>query len=294
MCKKPYMRRPNTTRLDTIVDDNARLAATPFPCGQCLHCRINKAREWQHRLLLELAVSNHAAFVTLTYDDESLPKGGNLDPKHLTAFLKALRYRYPEKFRYFAVGEYGEKTWRPHYHLALFGVPMTAEYVVQNAWDKGFTQTGELNKASAGYITGYCTKKLTNGKDPYVVAKLDGRHPEFMRSSRRGGGIGIGAIRELAERIQGSRYRPDIIVRSINHGKKSKPLGRYLTNKLCDAIGITEQETKAEFWNYTEKIFQEHMNELKGTYYDKLRDSTKAKRLSQEKKHKIYTQGRTL
>lgn len=47
--------------------------ATIIPCGQCLQCRINHAKNWATRLELEAQSYNNVQFLTLTYDDEHVP-----------------------------------------------------------------------------------------------------------------------------------------------------------------------------------------------------------------------------
>lgn len=46
------------------------------PCGQCIGCRIDYSRSWAARLMLEKKKfpDNECFFITLTYDDEHLPK----------------------------------------------------------------------------------------------------------------------------------------------------------------------------------------------------------------------------
>ena len=92
-----------------------------IPCGKCILCRKQKAAEWSLRMYHELSTSQKASFVTLTYDDTKLPANQTLVKAHLQNFMKRLRKRIePEKLRYYAVGEYGDKTQRPHYHMILF------------------------------------------------------------------------------------------------------------------------------------------------------------------------------
>ena len=105
-----------------------------YGCGQCLACRINKKRIWYHRLLLEASQYTDNAFVTLTYGyvqftDIGL---GDLVPQHLRDFLNRLRYYYePLRFRFYAVGEYGDEGARPHYHVMLFGFPTCTQILLR-------------------------------------------------------------------------------------------------------------------------------------------------------------------
>lgn len=164
-----------------------KLGKRSVGCGQCMPCRINKGREWTGRILLEarfIPNKERSTFLTLTYNDENVPSSGNLSHDDLSAFIKALRQdrNYTPYMRFFAVGEYGDRTERPHYHLILFGAdPLKYELLFQEHWKKGFTKTGEVNVKSAGYTVGYTTKKLTK----MGALGLRGRIPEFARMSKR-------------------------------------------------------------------------------------------------------------
>ena len=177
-----------------------------YPCGQCMPCRFNRRREWTHRIMLEANLNTENAFVTLTYSDQTLPltsqKLPTLDRKDLDDWLKRFRSTIsPLKIRFYGVGEYGDETQRPHYHVALFGYPPCKygmsryrHYVnccpncdlIRDTWKKGNIFLGTLETESAQYIAGYVTKKMTSKSDP----RLEGRKPEFAAMSRK---PGIGA-----------------------------------------------------------------------------------------------------
>ena len=61
------------------------------PCGKCLHCKLNSAKMWSIRIMHELKSWDSALFVTLTYNDEHLPKDNSLDKRDLQLFFKRLR-----------------------------------------------------------------------------------------------------------------------------------------------------------------------------------------------------------
>ena len=67
--------------------------------------------------------------LNLTYDDAHLPEHGQLWKDELQRFFKRLR-KGGYKFRYVASGEYGEKTRRPHFHIALFGMDFNSDRVL--------------------------------------------------------------------------------------------------------------------------------------------------------------------
>lgn len=151
-------------------------------------------------------------FLTLTYAPENLPRTGSLVPKHYTDFMK--RYRKslsPKKIRFFHVGEYGEKTLRPHYHALIFGhrfrdlkllktTPaghhLYTSETLDDLWSHGQCFIGELTPDSAGYVARYVMKKVM-GSDEYAdqaLTRVDPNTgeihkviPEYATMSRRPG-----------------------------------------------------------------------------------------------------------
>jgi len=152
-----------------------------LPCGQCILCRLEHARQWAVRITHEAQRHKESSFITLTYDDKHMPEHGSLDYKRdMQPFWKRLRKAYG-KIAYYAVGEYGDNTQRPHYHACVFGQAFTDRRLILreepnrlwtnqallHAWGKGHVSVGTLNFATAQYTAAYVTKKL-NGEKRYV------------------------------------------------------------------------------------------------------------------------------
>lgn len=215
----------------------------PVPCGQCMSCRVNRRRLWAHRMMLEDLCHDYSSWVTLTYAD--LPPEGSLQPHELTKFIKRIRRQVePDRVRYFAVGEYGDETFRPHYHLMLFGFPPRLGDLLQENWDYGNVDVGEVNYTTCCYTAGYCTKKLTKKDDP----RLGGRHPEFARMSNRPG-LGVYALKGIADALlseHGEAFNTEDcdVPTSVDYGNRSLPLGRYLREKLRVLIDAEEEVTE--------------------------------------------------
>lgn len=57
----------------------------------------------------------NASFVTLTYDNDSLPGDSGLHKEDFQRFMKRLRKYSGYDLKYFACGEYGGRFKRPHY-----------------------------------------------------------------------------------------------------------------------------------------------------------------------------------
>lgn len=206
------------------------------PCRECMACRINRKRLWIHRILLESYMHKENLFLTLTYAPEHFPKDGAVSPRTLQLFLKRLRdYVKPTRFRFFGVGEYGDESSRPHYHLIVFGLGARHAEAIKRAWPYGFVGFGDLNTATASYVAGYCTKKMTSFNDP----RLGDKHPEFTRMSNRPG-IGVKALDVLLQHMDADRMSGDV-PRVLRHGDKFYPLGRLLREKLRKALFSEEK-----------------------------------------------------
>lgn len=264
------------------------------PCGSCLSCRINKVRDWEHRQLLQHQFGPHphgSSFLTLTYAPECLPEDLSVDPEHHRLFMNNFKVSAKRRFgvsnlKFFSCAEYGDKLQRPHFHYNLFGFPAcpyAAERrgqryrpcrcdicsFVEGVWDKGNVLSGDFNSATAQYVGGYVTKKLTKDvclchkqgrldhhpKCPQLV--LAGRHPEFARQSRDPG-LGAPAIPFIAERL--THYGvldKDVLPRTLLHGSKELPLGRYLSDKLREQLGIqyAPKEKQKRFNAYLQSLW---------------------------------------
>lgn len=209
-----------------------------FNCGNCLNCRINRTSMWTIRLLFELDNWPYASFVTLTYNDENLPKDRSLSPVDLKAFHESLRYHlrdYNRKFKYYSVGEYGDKNGRPHYHCILFGLnPDPSDkynfdrQLIADSWKKcdehlwnwktKHNAIDFVTRQDINYVTGYVQKKL-NGD--LAIENYGDKVRPFSRSSTK---LGLDYALKNADRIKDLGYI------SLNGKKIGIP--RYFREKL--------------------------------------------------------------
>ncbi|WNK12556.1 MAG: replication initiator protein [Microvirus sp.] len=201
------------------------------PCGKCIGCQLERARQWAMRCVHEASLYEHNCFVTLTYDDAHLPAGGTLVPEHFVNFMKRLRFQFGPGIRFFHCGEYGSKLERPHHHALLFNfdfddkrrllVGSGKDALYESAslgrlWPHGFTSIGECSFESAGYIARYSMKKF-NGSSR--AAHYQGRLPEYLTMSNR---PGIG--RRWIEKFYRSVYARD---ECVVNGHPCKPPRYY-------------------------------------------------------------------
>lgn len=210
--------RFNFKPYDSFPDD----IKIPIPCGQCVSCRLQYAKNWATRCVLEALQYEHNYFVTLTYDEEHLPISekswideesgeyfdgifsASLEKSVLQKFLKDLRRYYKYHFnldniRFFACGEYGPKSLRPHYHLILFNCPIPdlkfevcnslgnryySSEIFNKLWHhNGFVTIGECNYNTCSYVARYMLKKQ-KGKDATKNYGRIGLVPPFTLCSR--------------------------------------------------------------------------------------------------------------
>lgn len=165
----------------------------PIPCGQCLSCRMARAQDWTNRLLCEFQMHDPDSchFVTLTYDPDHISRCApavdkstgevlplfSISKREVQLFMKRLRKQFPDqRIRFFACGEYGGESHRPHYHIILFGLHLPdgdlkpykrsqLGYVYYNsdclsmAWPFGFVVVAPVTPETCGYTARYLLKK---------------------------------------------------------------------------------------------------------------------------------------
>lgn len=161
-----------------------------------------KAKAWSLRCQLELQKHPSAVFTTLTYSNENLPP--TLDKRHLQLWLKRLRKAVDAKLRFFASGEYGERTARAHYHAIVYNLRVDAADRIDKTWGLGHTHTVQVTPAAISYVAGYTSKKVG-----YKLMAADERvdpstgevytwQPPFIQMSRNPG-IGGDARHEYTQ-----------------------------------------------------------------------------------------------
>lgn len=164
------------------------------PCGKCPACLRTRQSGWTFRLEQEKKRSSTAAFITYTYDEKNLPytKDGRptLRKKDLQNFHKRLRKDISKtekpQIKYYACGEYGSHTQRPHYHSITFNLPpiyfRRAGVRLLDLWRHGHIRIDEVNEATIAYVTKYITKQLKFKDDSDET-----RQPEFSLMSKKMG-----------------------------------------------------------------------------------------------------------
>lgn len=203
-----------------------RLPHAVVPCGRCNICRHNRGADWVTRLILEGQFPYAATyFLTLTY--KRAPVSG-VCKGDLQRYFK--RARKSCKFRYFAVGEYGERYGRPHYHAIIFLASGSLEDLCA-AWRLGHVDVGNVTPQSCAYVAGYAVK---GSRWPAI------RNKPFALMSRKPG-LGYGHLSAVMR-----KYYLDTLETRVFDGQQFRRMPRYFRKKLfgdSDAQEIAKRNT---------------------------------------------------
>lgn len=132
--------------------------AVPMRCGQCIGCRIDRSKDQALRCVHEASLWQNNAYITLTFNSQTLGDRNTLDRRDFQLFIKKLRKHHAgmeqnkdgkSPIRYYQAGEYGTVCWqcgksikyhgkakhkfqpslgRPHYHACLFNFDFEDKY----------------------------------------------------------------------------------------------------------------------------------------------------------------------
>lgn len=242
-----------------------------LPCGKCIECRLDYARQWAVRCVHEAMVhGDNNCFVTLTYSDENL-SSPKLVYRDFQLFMKKLRKLQNDPIGVFVTGEYGDKTKRPHWHALLFNYrPTDSVYfrstptgdrvfrsdTLTKIWGKGHVEFGSVTFESAGYCARYAAKKLVHGQDGHdfePISKKSSKHAigkrwleKNWRDAFSGG--------EIILRTQDGQIRRSTIPRYYEKWLKDNHPDewlRYVTNIKTKKVESAEKKSKAqndEWW----------------------------------------------
>lgn len=188
-----------------------------IPCRQCPECSAAMKREWTARAIAEAQVHDKMCFLTLTYNPISVPMVTTVDDdgviydrptlrhRDWQLFMYRLRQFFDVPVRFMMCGEYGSRTYRPHYHAIMYGISIddfsdlkvyrstkngdilyTSDRLDLNLWQLGKCMIGDCSSATCGYVAGYVDKKFDSvrGKKFY---ELTGLVPPYIRSSNQPG-----------------------------------------------------------------------------------------------------------
>lgn len=223
------------------------------PCGKCYACLANQRQEWVFRLQQEYLSCNFSIFVTFTYDEEHIPADYCVNKRDIQLFHKRLRKHFPPRdLRFYVVSEYGDHTFRPHYHGLYF---FKGNYdkkeiydIFEKSWNMGFLSFGDVEEGSIVYCTKYCLKHKTTP---------DGRTPTFRLVSKMSGGLGVNYLEKMF-----SYHLSQNQFSYVSHNGKNCRMPRYYRLQL----GHQREDRFAKF----DELYTRKLDDFRKRYSDYL------------------------
>lgn len=274
-----------------------------LPCRKCLGCKLDYARSWTDRMLLEYQDTKKAVFITLTYNDASLPVSDlgfmTLHKPDVQLFMKRLRRELePLKIRFFLAGEYGGTTHRPHYHAILFGVDMTnfpdsrvlkydniglpvyTSDALARIWSHGFVSLAPATYNTFAYVSRYMLKKQgpksyqmrCNWEDYSYDGLIDKPTqlavPEFNLMSRMPG-IGIKYLESL-DIDPAEEYNISVNTGKLRDPVRSMPIPEAFLRRLKSSDPQAFSDLKAKRRRAADDSLKAELKQVSQTYREYL------------------------
>lgn len=236
-------------------DHNNQNLMVNVPCGKCLACKKRRASHWSFRLNEEAKSSSSACFITLTYENAPISENGfrTLDKRDFQLFLKRLRKTCPtNKLKYYACGEYGTQTHRPHYHAIIFNLPkslISNPQKIADTWQNGHIHLANNNQLTINYVVGYMTKSnftRFNNQDDRLL--------EFSLMSKK---MGLGYLTEAMKNY----YKKREIFCIVRESGQIISMPRYYKEKIFEKKQLKEMYKK--YIEEQETNFEEMFNSAK-------------------------------
>lgn len=235
-------------------------------CGRCRDCRHYRVSSWVARIVEEARGAAYTFFVTFTYADgqaEVTPNGYmTLNKRHLQLMFKRMR-KAGHRFKYYAVGEYGGLTARPHYHVVFVVYDYGPSPDFSSFWPYGHVHVGGLTVASVAYTLKYIDKAF------YRRHARDDRKGHFSIMSK-----GIGA--SYVARARSLHASGNFVVRYTSKSWVYMP--RYYAKKFAE-LGIVPdvqqiedyRERSRHFFPGSYETFEQYQMSLKNESFRKLK-----------------------
>lgn len=131
------------------------------------------------------------------------------------------KYKSLRQIKYYACGEYGGVTERPHYHAVIFNMPLKYTQVnnfLMKAWNQGFVHLGRAEIGSITYVVKYVMKSID-------ITRHDNRQSEFALMSK---GLGI----DYLSKAMLAFARNEKSAMCTLEGGKKFPMPRYYKDKI--------------------------------------------------------------
>lgn len=229
-----------------------RIAKVQIPCGNCIECRQQKAREWQVRMNEEIKEHKYNYFITLTFSPEGLEEifvksGMKTQCNALAGYairhhLELWRKKNKCQLKHWYITELGhEGTERIHAHGIIFS-DKKLEFKQVPGEIKGMCNW-EYWRYGHVFVGEYCSERSINYIVKYIN-KIDEVNKTFRNEIFCSPGIGKAYIEK--EVAKSYKYRPkeskDFY--TLPNGSKVK-LPTYYKNKFYN------EEEREKIWRET-------------------------------------------
>lgn len=278
-----------------------------LPCGKCISCQLNYAREWAIRAIHEAQMYEKNSFITLTYSDEHLVSE-KLQYEDFQKFMRRLRKTQNDPIGIFVTGEYGSKTNRPHWHAIIFnwrpndlkehykngrGDQVYTSESLTDLWGKGHAELGSVTIDSAGYVARYAAKAWDQSDEHYREYK-----PISKKSQKYAIGkkwlekywediFNYGELRVDGKKVPIPRYY-------IKWLKKNQPerWKCYVTETRRKAIAFATEKSLQE--NASRMAINDQRRATNGLEYTPVTTSERSRKKILEQKFKILNERKKL
>lgn len=268
-----------------LKNDNRKLSTdyrtNQVPCGRCLPCLKKRQSTWCFRLQSELESAQSGAFLTLTYDNDNLPLNNGLatlKKRDFQLFMKRLRkkvsktYGQENPIKYYACGEYGSNTLRPHYHAIMFNLPkdyILRPQIIADIWSCGHITMDSPDPAAIAYVTKYIMKQEKWNKE-----LLANREPEFQLQSK---GLGKNYLSDKMIEYYKKQLTPYLFDKYGN----PYPMPRYYKDKIYN------DEEKIIVNNKALDYIEQNKQPLEKEHLTKQKIIRKHQKIQREERRKI-------
>ena len=282
ICKAPILiTKPNQAQ-------GGKFQQLSVPCGKCGQCLNTKRGEWIFRLKQELKSASSGHFLTLTYRRGDVPitigMFKTISKSDLQLFLKRLRNyqtrhtNSTKNIRYYAIGEYGTETHRPHYHAILFNVHQNTLSAILDIWTEGNVQ---IRPISDGRIV-YITKDIINRYNMNLLPP--GVQRSFALMSRRPG-LGLDYVEKAKTYHQKSQNN----FVYVNGGKKGR-MPRIYKDKIFsvnEKYEFYKQAMESQNKAIVEKLIKYDHYQNPSQYFAEQKEATHKSILKNSKKSQL-------
>lgn len=226
---------------------------TPFGrCRKCAACIRTHQSSWVLRMLLESMAypETHVSFLTLTYNQDSLPVNERAAKISFQKFMKRLRCHWPPGVRYVAGLETGTQgTCRYHWHAVIYGFPFSvhSRSLLEKLWPNGFIKYELGTPRTMHYVTKYAIKgrRLLMSRNPGIGGDMIPSLQKMLNSL---------SDAELAK-LRGPHtamvygHKPERL-RRLAVGRFTYPLHEYLKRRLQVPATSSEYALYRELFSY--------------------------------------------